>query len=151
MKMRAKLRWLVLTSVAVSSSAIAYTPFPGQLPVEVIRVNAANQFVINFETWPGFGRRMQVDLPGVAVPSTEPEAAECERRLGAKALELSRRFVKGKKISIKDMEMENSAAPIGSSDLYAGDASLIDALTKKGLARSASIPSTTPWCEDEKE
>ena len=124
-----------------------YVPFPGKLAVHLLEVEAPNIIFVNFETWPGFPRSVQVILPDTAVPEDMPQADSCEREKAQKALGFTRKFLAGtEKIYVKDMRMNTRADQQAYSDILTDKGSLSRALRKEGLARSDSVPADTSWC-----
>jgi len=124
-----------------------YVPFPGKLAVHLLDVEAPNIIFVNFETWPGFPRSVQVILPDTVVPEDVPQADSCEREKAQKALGFTREYLAGSgKIYVKDMRMNTSADQQAYSDILTDKGSLSQALRKEGLARSGSVPTDTSWC-----
>ncbi|HEN46837.1 MAG TPA: hypothetical protein ENI75_00555 [Mizugakiibacter sp.] len=145
-------RMRVLTGViacCVPLLALAeYVPFPGKLAVHLLEVQAPNIIFVNFETWPGFLRSVQVILPDTAVPEDTPQADSCEREKAHKALGFTQEFLAAaKKIYVKDMRMNTSADEQAYSEILTDKGSLSQALKKEGLARSESVPADTSWCQ----
>jgi len=87
-----------------------YVPFPGKLAVHLLDVQAPNVIFVNFETWPGFPRSVQVILPDTAVPEDTPQADSCEREKAQEALDFTRGFLAySENIYVQDMRMNTSA------------------------------------------
>ncbi len=125
-----------------------YVPFPGKLAVHLLDVQAPNVIFVNFETWPGFPRSVQVILPDTAVPEDTPQTDSCEREKAQEALDFTRDFLAySEKIYVQDMRMNTSADQQAYSDILTDKGSLSQALKKEGLARSDSVPADTSWCQ----
>jgi len=142
----ARISGLIL--LASSATSAAYSPYPGEREVKLIGVEAANVLVVSFEAWPGFGRTLRIKLPGVDVPGNSIKPKQCELDLAQKALEFTRDFVADTTtVTVLNMEMEDSASDQATSTIRTSKGSLGAALKKKGLVRSSSIDSETPWCK----
>jgi hypothetical protein len=142
---------LVVTTVLMSCSLTllaAYQPFPGKHKVRIIRIDSAKSISVNFETWPGYARTVNVVLPNVSIPGESVEPSNCELKLEAEALAFTTQFVSAKNsVYITELELETSADNNGAASVYSSKGSLAIALEEKGLARSNSIDSETPWCQ----
>jgi len=125
-----------------------YVPFPGKLAVHLLDVEAPNVIFVNFESWPGFPRSVQIILPDTAVPEDTPQVDSCEREKAQKALGFTQKFLADAgKIYVKDMRMNTSADQQAYSDILTDKGSLSQALKREGLARSDSVPADTSWCQ----
>lgn len=128
--------------------AAEYVPFPGKLPVTLVSVDAANEVVVSFETWPGFRRNTTIVLPGIVIPEDTPQADACERERAARALAFTRAFFDhAGTLYVHDMRMETSADSSALSDITTDQGSLTQALKSEGLARADSVPADRSWCD----
>ncbi len=140
---------LMSLSMIVSSSVFAdYVPYPGKKQVRLISIEAANIVVINFETWPGYGKTVKIKLPDLVLPASSAKPPLCEIKLAKKALKFTQAYLKSfKKVTVEDMRMKTSADNEAISSVYTTKGSLAQALIKKGLARSSAIKLNKPWCK----
>lgn len=135
---------LMLSSVAFAD----YVPYPGKKQVKLVSIEAANILVINFETWPGYGKTLKIKLPDLVLPGSSAKPSLCELKLAKKALKFTKSYLKSlKKVTVEDMRMETSADNNAISPIYTSKGSLAQGLIKKGLARSSSTKSNKPWCK----
>lgn len=144
--------WVLAASVVgmlyAGVSMADYVPFPGKIRVEVVSVDAPDEILVNYETWPGFRRNTLIRLPGIEIPRDTPQSDDCEREKAARVLDFSRQFIdEAKKVFVNDMRMETSASEEAFSDILTDKGSLTQALKKEGLARPDSVAPETSWCQ----
>ncbi len=130
-----------------SLASADYVPYPGTIPVDLVRVEAANVAVVSIETWPGFRRNLRITVAGIAVPRSADPAPACERALASRAMEFTTKFLSdAEEISVKDMVMRSSGVEDAASPLLTPGGSLSDALMGEKLARPSHVEAKKPWC-----
>lgn len=138
---------MAIFAASFSTVTVAGVPFPGKLPVEVVKVEAANIIHVRLETWPGFRRDMRIFLPNLLLPAQGLEPKECEYELAQMAYEFTVNFLENATdIHVNDMWMEHSASTDAISSILTNNGSLDNALRRERLARPADLEQNQPWC-----
>lgn len=126
-----------------------YIPYPGQIEVRVLKVEAPNRVWVQFETWPGFYRKFRVTLPDIEVPEDSTRVPACERRLARKAKSFTENFLtQARHVYVLDMTMEDSASEEATAPILTERGNLAEALKARGLARSVQEARRHPWCTE---
>ncbi len=145
-----KLSLLLITlSVAMTANAIPTKSYPGKFKSTVANIEAANIIHVNSAVWPGYPRLFRITLPSIKVPQSFATAPACQNELAEKALNFTKEFLSNaKSIEVRDIYMESTGKIDGLSDIYTNNGTLVKSLKQEGLARSADIEESTPWCEE---
>jgi len=150
-KSRIRSRVIATSLMGMLCSGIAmadYVPFPGKIKVDVVSIDAPDEILVNYETWPGFRRNTLIKLPGLAIPKDTPQSDDCEREKAARVMAFTQQYVgDAQKVFVNDMRMETSASEEAFSDILTDTGSLSQALKKEGLARADSVDPKTSWCQ----
>jgi len=131
----------------VSATAEPFNAYPGKYKSTLISVEAANIMQLSVDVWPGYPKSLRITLPGIAVPVNQSKAPACQIKLVQEALDFTNKFMsEAKTIEVRDIKMENTGEVDAVANVYTNRGSLASELTKKGLARPASVDVSEPWC-----
>lgn len=120
---------------------------PGKFKTMLVSVEAANIINLYLDITPGFPEVYRVTLPGIAVPTNQPDVPACQLDLAQKALDFTNDFLKsGKYIEIRKIKLNNIHDSNAKINIYTDKGSLGSKLKNKGLARPDTVDEEKPWC-----
>ncbi len=135
-----------LLALLASGHALAAETY-GPYNAEVVRVIDGDTVELRVHLWPGLTRKIKLRLAGVNTPETH-RAPECEKRLGRKAADFTRRFLAGAPlVRVSDIRLGKYAGRALGRLEVPGRGDLGAALLAAGLAREYHGGHRGRWCQ----